>query len=72
MKEAQYRLNRLRDEIDYYLVTKPTSEIRKPELERYFREQQNIWSDVSKRWIEYRKPDRIAERQSGGPIANWP
>ena len=72
MEEAQYRLNRLRDEIDYYLVTTPTGEIRKTELERYFREQQGIWSDVSKRWIEYRKPDRIAEGQSGGSITNWP
>jgi Protein of unknown function (DUF4231) len=70
MEEAQYRLNRLRDEMDYYLVTTPTGEMRRAALERFFREQQDIWSDVSKQWIEYRRPERIAEGQPGGQIAN--
>jgi hypothetical protein len=70
MEEAQYRLNRLRDEMDYYLVTTPTSEIQKPELERFFRGQQDIWSDVSKRWIEYREADRVPKGQRDGQIAS--
>ena len=70
MEEAHYRLNRLRDEMNYNLVTTPTSEIQKPELERFFRGQQDIWSDVSKRWIEYRKPDRVPDGQVGGQIAS--
>jgi Protein of unknown function (DUF4231) len=57
MEEAQYRLNRLRDEIDYYLVVTPSAEIAKEKLDEFFKEQQAIWSDVSRRWIEFRKID---------------
>jgi hypothetical protein len=33
MEEAQYRLNRLRDEMDYYLVVTPSAEFETAELE---------------------------------------
>jgi hypothetical protein len=55
MEEAQYRLNRIRDEIDYYLVVTPSADITKEKLDEFFGEQQAIWSDVSRRWIEFRK-----------------
>lgn len=58
MEEAQYRLNRLRDEMDYYLVVTPSAEITKDKLDEFFEEQQAIWSDVSRRWIEFRKLDQ--------------
>jgi hypothetical protein len=32
MEEAQYRLNRIRDEMDYYLVTMPPAELEKERL----------------------------------------
>jgi hypothetical protein len=57
MEEAQYRLNRLRDEMDYYLVATPSVELHKDRLDQFFEEQQGIWGDVSRRWIEFRKLD---------------
>jgi hypothetical protein len=59
MEEAQYRLNRLRDEIDYYLVVTPSAELTKEKLNGLFEDQQAVWSDVSRRWIEFRKIDRL-------------
>jgi hypothetical protein len=58
MEEAQYRFNRLRDEIDYHLVSTPSTELRHDHLKQFFAVQQTIWDDVSHRWIEFRKLDR--------------
>jgi len=58
MEEALYRFNRLRDEMDHYLVSTPEPELTREQLEGYFREQQVIWADVSRQWIEFRKLDR--------------
>jgi Protein of unknown function (DUF4231) len=54
MEEAQYRLNRLRDEIDYYLTVTPPEAVEREILDRFFADQQLIWNDVSRRWIEFR------------------
>jgi hypothetical protein len=62
MEECQYRLNRLRDEIDYYVVLTPESDLKKADLDRFFELQQEIWADVSRRWIEFRKLERASER----------
>jgi Protein of unknown function (DUF4231) len=58
MEEAQYRLNRIRDEMDYYLVTTPGADLDRGRLFRFFTEQQGIWRDVSRKWIEFRKLDQ--------------
>jgi hypothetical protein len=58
MEEAQYRLNRIRDEMDYYLVTTPLADLEKERLNQFFMAQQDVWSDVSRRWIEFRKLER--------------
>jgi hypothetical protein len=55
MEEALYRLNRLRDEMDLYLVSSPVGALLPDDLDRFFVEQQRIWADVSTRWIEFRK-----------------
>ncbi len=55
MEETQYRLNRLRDEMDYYLVVTPAADIDAQRLALFFADQQAIWSDVSQRWIAFRK-----------------
>jgi hypothetical protein len=57
MEETQYRLNRLRDEMDYYLTVTPSDVVQREALDRFFAEQQLIWSDVSRRWIEFRALD---------------
>jgi hypothetical protein len=61
MEECQYRLNRLRDEIDYYVVITPEADLTREQLDAFFRQQQQIWADVSRRWIEFRKLERSSE-----------
>jgi hypothetical protein len=58
MEETQYLLNRIRDEMDYYLVITPEADISQDRLDKFFKAQQEIWSDVSRRWIEFRKLDQ--------------
>src|ERR1700733_9642575 len=58
MEETQYRLNRIRDEMDYYLVTTPAAELKKERLHEFFMQQQDVWGDVSRRWVEFRKLER--------------
>jgi hypothetical protein len=58
MEEAQYRLNQIRDEMDYYLVTTPAAELKKERLHEFFVQQQDVWGDVSRRWVEFRKLER--------------
>ncbi len=61
MEECQYRLNRLRDEIDYYVVLAGETDLKRERLDSFFQRQQQIWADVSKRWIEFRKLERSSE-----------
>ncbi|MFI5912826.1 DUF4231 domain-containing protein [Dactylosporangium sp. NPDC051541] len=55
MEETLYRLNRLRDEIDYLLVTTPVEEIGRGDLDRFFAEQQRVWAEVSRQWVDFRR-----------------
>lgn len=58
MEEAQYRLNHLRDTMDYYLVTRGDDGLRPEKLYEFFEAEQGVWSDVSRQWIEFRKLDQ--------------
>jgi hypothetical protein len=58
MEEAQYRFNRLRDEMDFHLVTTPAGELTFEKLAGYFGEHQAIWDDVSRQWLGFRKLDQ--------------
>lgn len=58
MEETQYRLNRLRDEMDFHLVTTPAADLDIEQLRRFHEEQQTIWADVSNRWLGFRELDR--------------
>jgi hypothetical protein len=51
MEETRYRLNRLRDEMDFYLVTTCPAEMTRERLGQFFEDQQNIWAEVSGRWL---------------------
>jgi hypothetical protein len=63
MEETRYRLNRIRDEMDYHLVTTPAADLDRDELGRFFADQQDVWHDVSRQWVEFRKLDQA---QPGG------
>jgi hypothetical protein len=67
MEEAQYRMNRLRDEIDYYIIMTPPDNLSTEKLKESFLEQQAIWSDVSRRWIEFRKLDQSSQSDQAAP-----
>jgi hypothetical protein len=58
MEETQYRLHRLRDEMDYYLMTTPEADVSQDKLDEFFKVEQEIWSDVSRRWVEFRMLDQ--------------
>jgi hypothetical protein len=63
MEETQYRLNRIRDEMDYYLVTTTSADLDRERLRKFFADQQDVWHDVSRQWVEFRKLDQA---QPGG------
>ncbi|GAB3808824.1 SLATT domain-containing protein [Micromonospora zhanjiangensis] len=75
MEETRYRLNKLRDEIDYYLAVTPSTDVTRDVLDRFFEEQQRIWRDVSRRWIELRSLDATEPyghaTQFRPPDAGW-
>ncbi|EOD68070.1 DUF4231 domain-containing protein [Amycolatopsis vancoresmycina] len=58
MEETRYRLNQLRDEVDYYFVTTPTTELSRDRLDEFFHQHQVIWDDSSRSWLEFRHQDR--------------
>jgi hypothetical protein len=58
MEETRYNLNRLRDELDYYLVATPTEELSRERLQEFFDRHQVVWADASRQWVEFRKLDR--------------
>ncbi|MGC4809724.1 SLATT domain-containing protein [Micromonospora sp. DT228] len=66
MEETRYRLNRLRDEIDYLLVANPPDGITREHIDRFFADQQQIWADVSRQWVDFR---RQGDAQQPGPIS---
>jgi hypothetical protein len=58
MEETKYRLNSLRDRMDFHLVSTPTDDLALDTLKDFFQQQQDIWADVSRRWLGFRKLDR--------------
>jgi len=58
MTETRYRFNRLRDELDYYIVTTPAAELSRGRLAEFFAKHQVVWDETSRQWVEFRKLDR--------------
>lgn len=54
--------------MDYYLVTTPAADLDRHQLHRFFADRQDIWNDVSSRWIEFRKRDQ--PQQGNGPASD--
>lgn len=69
MQETQYRLQRPRDKMDYYLVTTPEAKVGKAALDEFFGEQQAIWADISTCWIEYYRAEKLPRAASEGESA---
>ena len=67
MEETQNRLNALRDDIDYYLVTTAPSDEDREMLDRFRGEEQDIWTEVSRRWTKARKIEDTTPPQPPSP-----
>ncbi|WP_206050873.1 SLATT domain-containing protein [Nocardioides speluncae] len=72
MEETLYRMNRLRDEIDFLLVTGDPAQVTREQLERFFADQQAIWSDVSRRWVEFRRTSQAGDSPPAIPSSDTP
>ena len=54
-EEAQYRLQRFRDELEYYLLNTPAADVALDDLDPFFERLQGVWTDTSERWLAYRR-----------------
>jgi hypothetical protein len=55
MEEAQYKFYRLRDELIYYIAASQPGQLDESKLQGMFGEYQEIWDQLSNRWLEYRR-----------------
>jgi hypothetical protein len=59
MEEAQYRLQRIRDELEYLLLKTPSPDVKFDDLDPFFERIQGVWTDTSERWLEYRRAGQV-------------
>ena len=55
MEEAQYKLQRIRDELEYHLLKTPAADVVLDDLDPFFERLQGVWTDTSERWLAYRR-----------------
>lgn len=55
MEEAQYKFYKLRDELTYYIAAMQPDQLDESKLRSMFDEYQQIWDQLSSRWMEYRR-----------------
>jgi hypothetical protein len=58
-EEVVYRLNRLKDNLNFYLSGKQSHEILIDELEKFNKKYEQIWDDVSQKWLALRRSEDI-------------
>jgi hypothetical protein len=57
MEDAQYKLNRLRDEFDFHLLSTRSDDITDEKSRELFDQWQQVWSGVSRQWLQFRRAD---------------
>lgn len=55
MEETQYQFYRLRDDLTYYLASTSPNEVDPTKIRAMFEEYQQIWEQLGKRWLEFRR-----------------
>ncbi|MEU1252624.1 SLATT domain-containing protein [Streptomyces chartreusis] len=55
MEEAQYRFQRLADDLEYLLASTTVDDLTFDQLDEIFRRYQAIWDDMSRTWLESRR-----------------
>jgi hypothetical protein len=58
MEESEVRLRRIRDELDYFLARTAPDLIRVEDVDPFFQRAQDVWTDISRRWLDQRQTDR--------------
>jgi hypothetical protein len=61
MEEAQYELRRIRDELDYLLATRGDAELRREDVEPFFRRSQQVWRQTSTQWLDQRRRGEVVQ-----------
>ncbi|MEX2980962.1 SLATT domain-containing protein [Streptomyces sp. C36] len=55
MEEAQYRFQRLADDLEYLVASTATDELTFDQLGEIFGRYQAIWDDLSRTWLDHRR-----------------
>jgi len=55
MEEASYKFHRLRDDLEYYVASRPVEEIEGERVREMFVRYQGIWDELSSRWLKFRE-----------------
>lgn len=55
MEEAQYRFQRLADDLEYLVASTAADELTFDQLSEIFGRYQVIWDDLSRTWLEHRR-----------------
>jgi hypothetical protein len=55
MEAAQYKLRRIQDELEYYLMKTPAADVTLDDLDPFFERLQGVWTETSERWLAYRR-----------------
>ncbi|MEU5209825.1 hypothetical protein [Streptomyces sp. NPDC020742] len=55
MEEAQYRFQRLADDLEYLMASTAADELTFDQLGEIFGRYQTIWDDLSRTWLEHRR-----------------
>jgi len=61
MKLAQYKLRRIQDELEYYLMKTPAANVTLDDLDPFFERLQGVWTETSERWLADRPLGRSRE-----------
>ncbi|MGP3974228.1 DUF4231 domain-containing protein [Streptomyces sp. 8N114] len=55
MEDAQYRFQRLADDLEYLVASTATDDLTFDQLAEIFGRYQTIWDDLSRTWLEHRR-----------------
>ncbi|MEU6879316.1 SLATT domain-containing protein [Streptomyces sp. NPDC046712] len=62
MEEAQYRFQRLADDLEYLVASTPAEQLTFDQLNEIFGRYQAIWDDLSRNWLEHRRAPAPSNR----------
>ncbi|MFI8916470.1 DUF4231 domain-containing protein [Streptomyces sp. NPDC053513] len=60
MEEAQYRFQRLADDLEYLVASTSADDLTFDQLNEIFDQYQAIWGDLSRTWLEHRRESSLS------------